>query len=686
MCFEINEEETNVDLACVVLERNRSGSPDQQSTMALKSTQSEVGIDEYVWIGDTRASSHMTHSKEGMKNMREIKSWIIFGNGQRLQSTHVGDKHGTAVQKDGMRTSIFIKDVKYVPELFCNLFSIPMALRNECTLEGSKDSLVIKKDKNKYFFDKKIRSGKGILFGIEIMGEMDEDKLHEKAKIIDIMKYHEMLGHASKAMTRSTAARMNVRLKGEYAYCDGCSQGKMRQKNIPKMKVKQANSPGDRIFLDISSIKYESLGGARFWVLMMDDCTGFLSSFFLKRKSDLKNKGIFMLKKIENNYNLKIKRVRCDNAGENTTFEEECINHNMRIKFEYTSPGTPQQNGRIERKFATLYGRVHSMFIAAGIEGQLRKRLWAEAANTAAMIDNITVNQGALKSPYELFNRENGPPRYAQALKIFGEIGVVMNKKGQMKSKLINRGKKAMMVGYHEQSAMGVYRMYNFNTGNIIQTRNVRWSNQKYSEHRVKEDLISESSSEDEEALKEDDDDQKKEKLDEAASKRLESALRKLHTFYNPTELGSFGLSEDFCFVGGTDDEYDNPSTFDEAWDHKIDVERKCWRDAIKKEFSDMIRRGVWRHTKRDQIPSDRRLIGNKWVFKRKKNGMYRARLVGLGYSQVPGIDHKDNFSPVINEVTFRCVMVLTIQNNWVSEIVDVVTAFLYGDLEELTL
>ena len=28
--------------------------------------------------------------------------------------------------------------------------------------------------------------------------------------------------------------------------------------------------------------------------------------------------------------------------------------------------------------------------------------------------------------------------------------------------------------------------------------------------------------------------------------------------------------------------------------------------------------------------------------------------------------------------------MVLTIQNNWVSEIVDVVTAFLYGDLEEL--
>ena len=283
MCYEIHDEESNEDLACVVLEPDSGSFFDQQNTMAFKSTQSEVGIGKNVWIGDTGASSHMTHSKEGMRNMRPIKSWIIFGNGQRLQSTHVGDKHGTALQKDGMRTSITIKDVKYVPELFCNLFSIPMALRNGCTLEGSKDRLIIKKDNKKYFFDKRIKSGNGILFGIEIIEKKEEHKHHEKSKIVDIMRYHEMLGHASEAMTRSTAARMNVRLKGQYTYCDGCSQGKMRQKNIPKVKVKQADSPGVRFFLDISSIKYESLGGARYWVLMMDDCTGFLSSFFLKK-------------------------------------------------------------------------------------------------------------------------------------------------------------------------------------------------------------------------------------------------------------------------------------------------------------------------------------------------------------------------------------------------------------------
>ena len=189
------------------------------------------------------------------------------------------------------------------------------------------------------------------------------------------------------------------------------------------------------------------------------------------------------------------------------------------------------------------------------------------------------------------------------------------------------------MVGYQEQSATGIYRMYNFDTGNIIQTRNVRWTGQKYQDYESKQEWSSESSNEEEDKNERKNDKEEKEKIDEAATKRLESALKKLHTFYNPTEFGSLGLNDDFYFVGGTDEDYDNPMTFNEAWNHEVDTERNSWRDAIKKKFSDMIRRGVWRQTKRNQIPSDRKLIGNKWVFKKKKNGIYRARLVGLGYS-----------------------------------------------------
>ena len=61
------------------------------------------------------------------------------------------------------------------------------------------------------------------------------------------------------------------------------------------------------------------------------------------------------------------------------------------------------------------------------------------------------------------------------------------------------------------------------------------------------------------------DDQNETKKLDKAASKRLENALKKLHTFYNPTEVGSFGLNEEYCFVGGMDEEYNNPMSFTEA-------------------------------------------------------------------------------------------------------------------------
>ena len=70
-----------------------------------------------------------------------------------------------------------------------------------------------------------------------------------------------------------------------------------------------------------------------------------------------------------------------------------------------------------------------------------------------------------------------------------------------------------------------------------------------------------------------------------------------------------------------------------------------------------MENKNVWKIICNMDVPNDRRLIGCKWVFKIKRDGTYRARLVALGYSQVPGVDFTDNFSPVVNDVTFRVAL-----------------------------
>ena len=41
--------------------------------------------------------------------------------------------------------------------------------------------------------------------------------------------------------------------------------------------------------------------------------------------------------------------------------ENACIDKELGIVFEYTAPGTPQQNGVVERAFATMLGKTRAI-------------------------------------------------------------------------------------------------------------------------------------------------------------------------------------------------------------------------------------------------------------------------------------------------------------------------------------
>ena len=95
-----------------------------------------------------------------------------------------------------------------------------------------------------------------------------------------------------------------------------------------------------------------------------------------------------------------------------------------------------------------------------------------------------------------------------------------------------------------------------------------------------------------------------------------------------------------------------------------------------------MNKQQVWRKTTKSIMTANRHCVKNKCVFKIKQNGMYQARLVACGYSQVLGIDFSENYSPVVNDVTFCIMLLMVLHFGYLAKIVDVKTAFLYGDLE----
>lgn len=88
------------------------------------------------------------------------------------------------------------------------------------------------------------------------------------------------------------------------------------------------------------------------------------------------------------------------------------------------------------------------------------------------------------------------------------------------------------------------------------------------------------------------------------------------------------------------------------------------------------------------QLPPGRKAIGGKWVFKVKRNAdgsieRYKAHYVAKGYSQCPGFDYTETFSPTPKWSTIRTVLALAALEDLELWSVDISSAFLNGELKE---
>ena len=67
-----------------------------------------------------------------------------------------------------------------------------------------------------------------------------------------------------------------------------------------------------------------------------------------------------------------------------------------------------------------------------------------------------------------------------------------------------------------------------------------------------------------------------------------------------------------------------------------------------------------------------------------KKNEIvrYKARLVAQGFSQRPGIDYEETYSPAVDAITFRYLISLAVSKRLDMRLMDVFTTYLYGSLD----
>ena len=283
------------------------------------------------------------------------------------------------------------------------------------------------------------------------------------------------------------------------------------------------------------------------------------------------------------------------------------------------------------------------------------------------------------------------------------------------------RGRTGIFVGYADDHAGNVYRFINIETKQIILSRDTQWLNSFWKEYKKRRNdskkLVNEfyTPEEDDQTQDEGETDEPKEnEIEEtkdsgdgnnteeqkklgidiqmigAREKELGRTRGQTKEIMSPrnesmerTELTMEDWIHETCLISAVTSGPTEPKTFQEAWHSPVEEERNNWQAAIRKEIKSIINRGVWRKIDKVKIPENRRLIGNKWVFKIKRDATYRARLVALGYSQIPGIDYTDNFAPVAHDVSFRIALARIMVEKLDSLVMDVETAFVYGDIEE---
>jgi len=670
--------------------------PQEETEIVLMANQCEK-FDRYTWIADSGASSHMCNDLSVMVDLKDTNQTISIGDGRKMQAVKVGMVRGEVRKENGAMQQIVLTNVSYIPDLVVNLFSLTAAMEKDFTVVGSKKGLEIRKGNVTMEFHTKFGTSKAHVFGttirpstgVALVSETKINKTFEEA--------HQILGHPGKELLASTSERLNWKLTGnQNVPCEECLIAKAKRANVNKEATNKSVIPGERISIDISSVKTkDNLKSGRFWLLVVDEATDMKWSFFLtskKQQVPTLQGFIKTLKELGH----PVKYIRCDNAGENESLKNQLTAEGSSIRFEFTARMTPQQNGKVERAFATLYGRMRAMMLGAGLDESSKLKLWMEAAATATKLDNILSATGK-DSPYKQFYGKE--PHYINHLRTFGEEGIVTTSPGSsIKAKLDDRGTKCLFLGYAANHAGNVYRMWNSKTGKVLITRDVKWTGNKggtptpattmlenlenfddtdFEGHAPAPNPPAVEQNENQPPETDDSDEE------EVVPTKLTREIRGLQDYNAPGRYYLEGQTNHFCFFVPDSPAEKEPTTFQEAWYHPDPTERHFWREAIRLEFKQMLKNKVWRKEGVNDLPRNRKGIGTKWVFKKKKNGVYRARLVVKGYDQVAGIDFQYNFAPVTSEVTLRILLIIWIIEDYFAEVADVQTAFLHGDLEE---
>ncbi|MGK2912532.1 MAG: reverse transcriptase domain-containing protein [Sphingobium sp.] len=562
----------------------------------------------------------------------------------------------------------------------------------------------------------------------ESCGETASFALHRRALTHD--EWHRVFGHISITGIQTLAKSglvngLNIDANSRPSpTCIPCIEAKAKHYSFPKVSTPHNYLPGEMSHSDLwGPARVSSIGKAYYYISFIDDATRRNTIRFLKKKSDATHEIQTYVLWVENQLGRTPKVLKFDNGREfvNKTLQDWCATKGIDIQL--TAPYAHAQHGVAERPNRTLIELARAMLIAKN----LPHFLWAEAVSYAAYL-RFRVSTPALtnKTPYEAWH---GSKPNVSHLREFG-CDVWILSEGSNRSKLDPKANKFVFVGFEEGPK--AVRYYNPATRRILVSRDAYFN--ENSPPAQKEDVVFEFSarkspgpanlaatpaavegetyhSAPEASTSPPSNPQEpppNPSSDPALSGR--STRQRSNVNYrllnNPQarkeivpaqqtrpaasidldaapELAAFA-SECFPEIAQTAQTFTLgiPETLAQA---KNSPEWPKWEKAMISELEMLKKKETW---VMENIPQGRSPVGNRWVFAKKYDAdgnlsRFKARLVAKGFTQIPGSDFHNTFSPVMRMDSLRTIIALATLGNLHTAVMDITGAFLNGTIQE---
>ena len=624
-------------------------------------------IENHEWIIDSGASKHMTFNRDVLRYYQEFETPepVGLGDGRTVSALGTGKVKFISYLPNNRKVVGWMDNVLYVPQLASNLFSVRATTTNgntvsfgsKCWIRNSKRSLVC------------TGSQAGKLY--KLNGEIIKS-VKERANIVrdneKIDLWHRRLAHVNIRQLyqlADCAEGIILPSDGKQSFCEACVEGKMHRLPHTPLKGIRSTEKLQLVYTDVCGpMQTQSFGGSRYFITFTDDYSRYSRSYFMTHKSESFGKFKEFKATAEKETGLNIKAIRADRGGEFMSEEFRSYLGEHGIKQESTAAYSPQQNGVAERLNRTLGEAARSMMIHAG----LSNAYWAEAVSTATYLKNRIVTS-ALKNgitPYQMWFNQKPNLKH---LRTFGCTVYALIPAGDRR-KLDKKATKLKFIGYTETKEN--YKVWDevkqrcyIRHDLVFNEEDFGKENEKTNKEIVNGEILLDS--------------EEQEETNQEEEETQPQPRRSQRTKRPSVRYGIDEYVNNVCHYACQADE---PTTIQDAMSTKHSKE---WREAAEAEYASLIENKTWELVK---LPERKKAIGCKWIFRVKYDGdgkvnRFKGRLVAQGYSQRYGIDYEETFSPVARFSSIRTILAYAAERGMLVHQMDVITAFLNGDLKE---